>query len=262
MPLYNVYPSSSTSAQLAGSLSDETGTGAFVLGTSPTITGGTLTALTSLGIRSTGSGAFDLTLANTENLTAGRTLTLALGDAARTLTIGASASVSGTNTGDVAAATDAQARAQTSTTTTLSPSNLQARTAFAAHMNGTDQTGIATGTYTKVTWGTENFDQGSLFDSSTNYRWTPSAGIVRLSAQLYYSAGLTGTVVQCALYKNGSALKIGLGPVIGVTGVVQVAYTDIANGTDYYEIFAYATTATSITVSGDATLTYFCGEQG
>lgn len=55
--------------------------------TTPTITGGTHTALTSLGIRSTGSGAFDLTLANTENLTAGRTLTLTLNDAARTLSL-------------------------------------------------------------------------------------------------------------------------------------------------------------------------------
>src|SRR5689334_20907170 len=37
MPLYNVYPSSSTSAQLAGSISDETGTGALVLANTPTL---------------------------------------------------------------------------------------------------------------------------------------------------------------------------------------------------------------------------------
>lgn len=55
--------------------------------TSPSIAGGTHTALTSLGIRSTGSGAFDLTLANSENLTAGRTLTLTLNDAARTINL-------------------------------------------------------------------------------------------------------------------------------------------------------------------------------
>lgn len=55
--------------------------------TAPTINGGTATALTSLGIRSTGSGAFDLTLANTENLTAGRTLTLTLNNAARTINL-------------------------------------------------------------------------------------------------------------------------------------------------------------------------------
>ena len=56
--------------------------------TAPTINGGTATALTSLGIRSTGTGAFDLTIANTENLTAGRTLTVTLNDAARTLNLG------------------------------------------------------------------------------------------------------------------------------------------------------------------------------
>lgn len=71
--------------------------------TSPTINGGTHTAITSLGIRSTGTGAYDLTLANTENLTAGRTLTLTLNDANRTidlagdLTLAAAFTTSGAN---------------------------------------------------------------------------------------------------------------------------------------------------------------------
>lgn len=67
--------------------------------TSPTINGGTHTAITGLGIRSTGA-AFDLTLASSEVLTAGRTLSLVVNDAARTLTIAGTASVNGTNTGD------------------------------------------------------------------------------------------------------------------------------------------------------------------
>jgi len=72
--------------------------------TSPAITGGTHvggthTAITSFGIRSTGSGAFDLTVANTENLTAGRTLTIVMGDAARTLTFVADATIGRTITG-------------------------------------------------------------------------------------------------------------------------------------------------------------------
>ena len=56
--------------------------------TAPTINGGAATALTGLGIRSTGTGAFDLTLANTENLAAGRTLTITVNDAARTVDLG------------------------------------------------------------------------------------------------------------------------------------------------------------------------------
>jgi parallel beta-helix repeat protein len=68
-----------------GTLATLAGTETF---TNKTINGGTHTGITSLGIRSTGSGAFDLTLANTENLTAGRTLTITLNDAARTLNLG------------------------------------------------------------------------------------------------------------------------------------------------------------------------------
>ena len=93
------------SSVLAALVTDETGSGLLVFGTSPTLTGGTHTALTGLGIRSTGTGAFDLTLANSENLTAGRTLTITLNDAARTLTISANATVAGTNTGDNAGVT-------------------------------------------------------------------------------------------------------------------------------------------------------------
>ena len=67
----------------------------------PDINGGTADALTSLGIRSTGTGAFDMIIANAENLTvAAKTLTIQLGNADRTLILGASHSVSGTNTGD------------------------------------------------------------------------------------------------------------------------------------------------------------------
>lgn len=86
---------STTSAQLAGVLSDESGTsGGFVRSG-----GGALSALTGLGIRSTGA-AFDLTIASSEVLTAGRTLSIVLNDAARTLTIAGAATISGTNTGD------------------------------------------------------------------------------------------------------------------------------------------------------------------
>jgi hypothetical protein len=56
--------------------------------TAPTINGGTHTGITSLGIRSTGTGAFDLVVANTENLTAARTLTVTVNDAARTINLG------------------------------------------------------------------------------------------------------------------------------------------------------------------------------
>lgn len=76
----------------------------------PTILGGTHTAITSLGIRSTGTGTFDLTLANSENLTAGRTLTLTLNNADRTVNLGG-------NVTTAAAFATAGANALTLTTT-------------------------------------------------------------------------------------------------------------------------------------------------
>jgi hypothetical protein len=96
---------STSSSELAGVISDETGSGALVFGSSPsisspTISGGSHTSASSLSIRSSGTGAFDLAFANSENLTANRTLTIATGDASRTLTVAGTASVSGTNTGD------------------------------------------------------------------------------------------------------------------------------------------------------------------
>jgi hypothetical protein len=82
----------------------------------PTIAGGTHTAITSLGIRSTGSGAFDLTLANTENLSAGRTLTFTLNNAARTVDLGGNLTLGGALTTG-AAFTTTPANALTLTTT-------------------------------------------------------------------------------------------------------------------------------------------------
>lgn len=69
-----------------------TGTGAFVFGTAPTIAGGSITALTTFGIRDT-SAAFDVTLAATSstNLSAGRTLTLDVKNVAHTLALGSTA---------------------------------------------------------------------------------------------------------------------------------------------------------------------------
>lgn len=73
-----------TSAQLATALTDETGSGAAVFGTSPTIAGGTHTGITSFGIKST-AAAFDMKIANVTPLTADRTLTIDIGDAARSV---------------------------------------------------------------------------------------------------------------------------------------------------------------------------------
>lgn len=95
---------SPTSANLAAAISDETGSGALVFATSPALVGGSHIEMTTFSLRSSGA-AFDLEIKAIEALSADRALTITMGDANRTLTLGGDATLnggthSGTNTGD------------------------------------------------------------------------------------------------------------------------------------------------------------------
>jgi hypothetical protein len=63
--------------------------------TAPTINGGTATALTNFAVRNAGTGAFDMTLAHSGTLTAGRALTFNLNDVARSITLGGNITTAG-----------------------------------------------------------------------------------------------------------------------------------------------------------------------
>lgn len=96
----DISDSTTTGRALLTATDDAAGRTALSLGSIATqaansvaITGGTVGGLTAFGVRSTGTGAFDLKLANAENLTADRTLTVVLNDAARTLTVAGNATI-------------------------------------------------------------------------------------------------------------------------------------------------------------------------
>lgn len=130
--------------------------------------------------------------------------------------------------------------------------------AFSAHKNGTAQTGLVDNTFTAVTFGTEVFDVGGLFASNA---WTPPAGKVVLQASAVFTGTLDATAIQqLAIYKNGSILKES--GTIGTVGTATATVTviDDANGTDVYTVQAKInTTASTGTVSGTATDTFFMG---
>lgn len=129
---------------------------------------------------------------------------------------------------------------------------------FSAHKNGTDQTGIASGVNTKLTFTTEVFDIGSFYDAA-NSKWTPPAGMVQITAATSVSNQTVNTVGQIIIFKNGVAYKKAVISTGATNDGVFVSIIDRANGTDFYEIYLNAFSSTTITSTGFATTTYFMG---
>ena len=80
--------------------------------------------------------------------------------------------------------------------------------AFGASQSGTQT--LSTGSWSKVTLDTENWDTDSAFDNSTNYRFTvPSGegGKYLFNYGGYCVSMTTNGYFQLSLYKNGSELR-------------------------------------------------------
>ncbi len=136
--------------------------------------------------------------------------------------------------------------------------NIEQPAAFSAHKNGTDQTGIATSTWTKLTWSTEIFDINSELVSSI---WTPGRRVIRIIAGATFISLADGTLVVLGLYKNGSLFKRGSNIAVGAAGSVQItdSWIDKADGDDYYEIYVWHNHGSNRDIDGDAARTYFMG---
>ncbi len=141
--------------------------------------------------------------------------------------------------------------------TLLNPSGGGSRAAsFSVHKNGSDQTGVTTGTPIKVTFGTELFDIGSYFASST---WTPPAGTAIISAGVRFStAGASLTVAAVMLYKNGAEHKRAYQNSTTIDGIYGTWVVQ-ANGSDTFEIYVQHNLGSNETISGTATETWAMG---
>jgi hypothetical protein len=129
--------------------------------------------------------------------------------------------------------------------------------AFSAYRAGPNQA-LTTGTYTKVQLNAEEFDTNSNFDSSTNYRFTPTvAGYYQISG----SFGLSGTNTRIfpSIYKNGSNYLRGTDAAVNLSQVTISALIYLNGSTDYIELYAYgAFVGTSDILSGQI-YTYLTG---
>ena len=124
-----------------------------------------------------------------------------------------------------------------------------------------NQTGLSNAVFTKVSWTVKEWDTNNNFDTTTNYRFTPTvAGYYQFNWELD-TGGNTTSASLADLYKNGGTYKRGNGVFVASINEQYVCGSALAyaNGTtDYFEIYAYI--AGGGTVYGNAVqYSYFQG---
>jgi hypothetical protein len=124
--------------------------------------------------------------------------------------------------------------------------------AFSAYING-NQT-ISNVTQTKVAFNAENFDTNNNYDSSTNYRFTPTiAGYYFVNANVLFNS-MTG-VQAVSIYKNGTRYLSGdaYASTSNANNVRNSALVYMNGSTDYVEIYAYQSSGGSLDLIGNTT---------
>ena len=226
-----------TSAELAGVISDETGSGLLVFGTSPAIT----TSLT------TASTSFDLlnTTATTVNF-AGAATSLNLGNASGTVTVAGDLVVNGTTT------------TISSTTITVDDKNLELGSVASPSDAGADGGGITLKGTTDKTWNwvssTSSWTSSENIDLASG-KVIKVAGTQVLSATQYTgnastattATNVTGGAAGSLVYQTGSATTSTLG--LGTTGHVLVAGASAPVWTKKKHAETLSTSATSYAIT-------------
>jgi len=135
------------------------------------------------------------------------------------------------------------------------------KSAFAAHKNGTDQTGIVTATATKVTATTELFDKNGDYDAA-NSRHTPLiAGYYLYTGTVRFESAVDQTIMIVMVYKNGAEIKRGAVRASGTANHQPMVSTIIEmNGsTDYVEFYVLQDSGSDKTITGTSTVTHIQG---
>jgi hypothetical protein len=119
--------------------------------------------------------------------------------------------------------------------------------AFAVYISSNFST--ATSTATKIPFNTELFDTNSNFDSTTNYRFTPTvAGYYQISLMIAAGFSAATGLIYGSIYKNGSEFVQGI-RIANNTANAQNGSSSVLmylNGsTDYVEFYGFQNTGST-----------------
>ena len=127
--------------------------------------------------------------------------------------------------------------------------------AFSAYQSSVQT--LSSGTFTKIQFQSEEFDTNSNFDSTTNYRFTPTvAGYYQFNTAITVGASLTP--MQGAFYKNGSIYKVIANTGASVGAILGSSLIYCNGSTDYVEVYGFVTTGQALSTNGQ-TYVYFQG---
>ena len=133
--------------------------------------------------------------------------------------------------------------------------------AFSVYRNGTQS--IPGSTDTKIQFNTETFDTNNNFDSTTNYRFTPTvAGYYQVSIRARFSSVSTAQVCQVYIFKNGSNYTAGSQQTADDFGQSDrmVSVLVYMNGSsDYLEGYGGHTDTSARNIASGSTVTWFTG---
>jgi hypothetical protein len=129
--------------------------------------------------------------------------------------------------------------------------------AFFAYRSGNQS--ITSGTGTKVAFNAESFDTDNCFDSTTNYRFTPTkSGYYQMNSSIE-CAGATVTRTVLMFYKNGSEYQRFVDYSSTASNLFSGSTLAYFNGSsDYAEVYVQVN-GTSLTVNGAVNATTFTG---
>ncbi len=115
----------------------------------------------------------------------------------------------------------------------------------------------------KITWDSEEFDTNSNFDSTTNYRFQPTAaGKYLLTASIHWNNAGANDDIILHLYEDGASIKYVAELADDTTPTMQITAIVNANGSsNYYELFTENVTRNTANLTGTITESYFMGSR-